>query len=392
MSDVGLPAQRLWPRWALATLLVRLSDSMSLVVFLFVGHRIAGSLGAGAVLAGVLTLIAGLAGPLRARRAERDDLVAALSRACWTYSVLLLACVGMITVRAPLWTYYVLMTALGIARAPLPGGLRALLVAVVPQRQLSRATVLDVVGIEVAFVAGPAVASLVFSLGGVLPVLLLMAAATAAAGVLLTALPRMSPPPPGRGLPALAGIRGLLTVTLVAGAALGMFESAIPARVDSLGYAPGWAGILLGLLAAGSAMGGVVVALVPRVLSNDRRTAGMLSITLGVLFFLGVIARSIVPLAALVFVAGLPMTPLHAIGIRTLQRRVPLPRQAEGFALFFAALIVGAGIGQLVTGLLLTAVPPHQLLTAAAAVVGLLGALLASSGRLNLWRPPGVDE
>lgn len=158
---------------------------------------------------------------------------------------------------------------------------------------------LDVVGIEVAFIAGPALASLLFSLAGVLPVLLLMAGATAGAAALVTGLPRTPPQRPGRGLPALGSVGGLLIVTLVAGAALGMFESAIPARVASLGHASGWAGVLLGLLAAGSAVGGLLLALVSRVPSDGRRTAAVLSLTIGVLFVPSVVARSIVPLAAL---------------------------------------------------------------------------------------------
>lgn len=368
----------LWARWALASLLARLSDSMSLVAFLFVGQRAAGSLGVGAVLAGVATLVAGLAGPVRARRAaERGDLVGALRRACWSSSAVLLACMALITAQAPVWALYAVTAVLGLARAAVPGGLRALLLAVVPPRSVSRATVLDAVGIEVAFITGPALAGLVISFTGVLPVLLVMAAATAAAGVLVPTPPEDAVPRAGPGVPAVAGIRGLLAGALLAGAGLGLFESAVPARLDSLGHAASWTGVLLGLLAAGSASGGLLLAVVPTVPSGGRRAAAVLALALGILFIPAAATRPLLPLAAFLFLAGLPMTPLHAIGARTLQQHVPPARHAEGFALFFAAITVGAGIGQMVTGALLAVVPPDRLLLAAGALFGLLGLVLA---------------
>ncbi|HSK96477.1 MAG TPA: hypothetical protein VK891_07675, partial [Euzebyales bacterium] len=76
----------------------------------------------------------------------------------------------------------------------------------------------------------------------------------------------------------------------------------------------------------------------------------------------------------------------------TLQRTVALPRQAEGFALFPATILLGAGAGQILAGQLLARLAPPQVILALAVVPALLGlVVLAALVRRRLrGLPAGV--
>lgn len=366
----GLVRQPLWRRWTIASFLGRLPLTMTLLALVLVGEHVTGSVAVGAQLAGVATVVGGIAAPLRGRQLDRGGLRDGLRNAGLLTAVTLLAQAGAVVLEAPLVWLFVLAAAQGIAFAALSGGFRALLVPVVSKEDLPAANTLEAVFIEVAFVAGPSLAGILALIVGPVGVLLVMAGASAGSALLVMTLPAVpahaahsdAAPWRARGAPSVYGLALLMGVTV------GLVESALPGRAKDLGLAAAAAGPLLALTAGGSALGGLAAAL----RKDHRRSQVRLAVVLFVLFglLLGALAAggSVLTLAVMLFLAGVPIAPLNALGALRLQDTIPATRLGEGFALYTAMILIGAGLGQSITGQLLDNVGAQALLAGAAGV------------------------
>ena len=366
----ALVRQPLWRRWTLASFLGRLPMTMTLLALVLVGKEVTGSVAVGAQLAGVATVTAGLAAPLRGRQLDRGGLRIGLQRAAIVTGVVLLAEAGAAVADAPLAVFYVLAALQGIALAALSGGFRALLVPVVPPEDLPRANTLEAVFIEVAFVAGPSIAGVLALLVGPVGVLLAMAAAAFGSALLTGGLPDVEPGEHGiAAAPWRApGARPVYLLAFGMGMSLGLLESAVPARAEALGLAAASAGPLLALVAVGSAVGGLFAAARRDHRSHQVRVAVALLFALALLNLAVAATETIVPLGAALLLLGAPIAPLNALGAMRLQDTVPPTRLGEGFALYTAMILVGAGLGQSITGQTLDNVGAQALLAAAGAV------------------------
>ncbi|MGI8874420.1 MAG: hypothetical protein ACR2KP_08850 [Egibacteraceae bacterium] len=414
MSRRGLPVHGLgelralvtetrWRRWAAAAFLARLPTTMTLLALILVGERATGSLAVGAQLAGVATLTTGLASPWRGRLLDRGELRGGLQRACLASAAVILAQAVALATGMPVWVLFALAVAQGVAMAAIMGGFRALLVPSVSALQLPRANAFDAIFIELAFVSGPAVAAGVAWLIGPIGVLLAMAASMVAATLVARGLPPL-PPAPER--PALAPWRtpGALPVYLLAlgvGASVGLLESAIPARLDELGSSAEAGGALLTLVAVGSAAGGIAATFLRDARGVVWRRGALLLVAMSVLLWPTAVTGAVSLLAVALLACGLPIAPLNALGALVLQDVVPPGRQAEGFAVFSAAIMFGAGAGQGATGVLLDqagpflpagAAPSHAALAASTALPLLLAAavVIVAAVRARTRRPLGV--
>lgn len=363
-----LARQPRWRWWTLASLLGRLPVTMSLIALVLAGERATGSLAIGAQLAGVATICAGVAAPWRGRRLDGRELRRGLQVACLSGGAVLLA--QTVAVAAPVAVLFALAAAQGLALAAVPGGYRALLPAVVPEEDVSRANAVEAVSIEVAFVTGPALAGILALVLGPVGVLVAMACCTFASAAVAFTLPTVHPPEERTGATPWRS-PGVLPVYVVAfsrGLTVGLFESAVPPRADELGYAAASAGPLLALLAAGSGVGGVIATLRNDGARRARLQAALLLGAFGLLLVPAASSGSVVLLGAAMFLAGIPIAPLNALGAMLLQHNVAPGRHAEGFAAYSAAIVIGVGIGQVLTGLLLDRAGAQALLYACAAV------------------------
>jgi predicted MFS family arabinose efflux permease len=258
-----------------------------------------------------------------------------------------------------------------------------LLASVVPDEQVPRALTVEAVFMEVAFVTGPAVAGGLAWLGGPEAALAAMAAAAAGSAWLAGGLPAHHPAPVG-DLPAawrLPGVAPVLAIAAAVGVGVGAYEGALPERMAALGVAAESAGGMLALLAAGSAVGGLVAARRRDLGATPARTGVALLLALGMLLTASAPVPSVLGLGAVLVVAGLPLAPLNALGTIVLQRRVPEGRRSEGFALYLAGVLLGAGAGQLVAGTLLERADAATVLTLAAALPFACGAAVAAARR-----------
>ena len=366
----ALVAQPLWRRWTLAAFLARLPTTMTLLALVLAGERATGSIAIGSLLAGVATFTSGFAAPWRGRSLDRREIRGGLQRACLAAAAAFAAQGVALAAGAPVALLFVLAFVQGIAFAAISGGFRALLPAVVPREELARANALEAVFVEVAFVSGPAVAGIIALLAGPVGVLFAMAASVAGAALVARGLPPLHPvggaaaPAPWRA----SGAPPVYLLALAMGVTVGMLESAVPARMDELGLASASAGFFLALVAAGSAAGGIIASLRGRGAEQARRRAALLLGAFALLLAPTAFTGSLLGLAIALFVTGVPIAPLNALGAMVLQDAIPAGRQAEGFAVFIAAIMVGAGAGQGLTGAVLGVLGAQGVLLAAAAV------------------------
>ncbi len=392
-----LASQPTFRRWAVANLFARLPLTMNLLVLVLVGEAVTGSVATGATLAGAATLSAGLTAQLRGRRLDRVELNRGLRQD------LLLSCVAVVAIltatllRAPVPVLLALAVLMGVAYAAVLGGFRALLVRSVPPGVLEAANAIDAVFVEVAFVMGPAVAGALALLLPPSAILGLMAIAFAVSIPLTAGLPTRDARTRGTKPvgPNPLRTRGATPIYLIAiglGVTLGGFEALIPARMASFGLDAEAAGPMLALTALGSGVVGVVAANRSNQLRRGRIVAGALMLALALGVVPAALAPGLVLLGLVMFAVGLPIAPLNALASYALQRIVPEPRQAEGFSLFTATILIGAGSGQFAVGQLLGTMTAESLLLGLSAVPLVLGpvALGAAARRRAQGMPPGL--
>ncbi|MDQ3452053.1 MAG: hypothetical protein M3493_05040, partial [Actinomycetota bacterium] len=111
---------------------------------------------------------------------------------------------------------------------------------------------------------------------------------------------------------------------------------------------------------------------------HQARVAVGLLAAMGMLFAALAASGGRLWLAVLLFLAGAPIAPLNALGSLRLQDTIPASRLGEGFAVFTAMILVGAGIGQSITGLLLDRAGAQPLLAGAAGIPIAAGAAITA--------------
>lgn len=379
-----LGRQRPWMRWTLASFLARMPITMTLIALVLAGEKATGSLAIGAQLAGVATVVSGLSAPLRGRQLDARELRRGLQVACLAGGLVLLGQAAAVAASAPVAVLFVLAAVQGVALSAVSGGYRALLPAVVPRADLARANAVEAVFIEVAFVAGPALAGMLALALGPVGALVAMAVSAFFSAVVAAGLPTLHPPEERAGARPwrVPGVLPVYGVAFSLGITVGLFESALPARAAELGYAAASAGPLLALLAAGSGIGGLVATMRDDGARRERLQAVVLLAGFGLLLVGPAATGSVVLLAVALLLAGVPIAPLNALGAMLLHETVPPGRQAEGFAAYVASIMLGVGAGQILTGFLLGPLGAQGVLYACVGIPVLIATVVAQ----RAWR------
>jgi hypothetical protein len=255
---------------------------------------------------------------------------------------------------------------------------------------------LDSVLIEVIFVVGPLLTTVVVATVGPQYALIVSACCVLAGTLLLLSglTGRAGPEPTGRearafGLGALAdpGLRTLVFASLPVGFALGSIEVALPAFSEAEG-SKALAGVLLAVWSGGSGLAGLAWGVGGTrfsLLDAHLRFAWLLPVAIAPL----ALASSPLTMGALVLLAGLPIAPLIASRNQLVQRVTPVGTATEAFTWPLTALVAGVSLGAAAAG----AIVESSSWTAAvlvAAGVAAAGATVVLTRRRTLMQAQAV--
>jgi predicted MFS family arabinose efflux permease len=346
---------------------------------------------AGAVAAG-LGLGLAVGGPRVSRLVDRHGQRAVLP---WCLLVTAVGLVGLLLLSgssAPGWTLVLPTLLAGTALPPLGSCVRARWTHAVHGRAdaVGVAMALESVADELVFVLGPA---LVVVLATLLDpaVGLVTALALCAAGTLTFVGLRASEPPVQRAagvrVPAIrsAGLRTAALCMVFVGLLFGALEVVMVAFAQERGQ-PSAAGFLLPLVAAGSALSGLVYGARTWRTPLERRFLVALAF-LVVSVVPVVLAPGVGAMVPAALLAGLAVSPTLIVGFALAARLVPPSARTEGFTWLNSGIGVGAALGSAAAGALADAAGAGTafLLCPAGALAALL---VAVAGRRSLL--PGL--
>jgi MFS family permease len=377
-----------------ATLIGRMPIGISgLAILLFV-REVTGSFASAGLCAGALALGSALGAPLQGRLIDRRG-VHTLFPLAGVHAAGLLAVLAAGEAGAGTAVLAGASLLAGAATPPVSSVLRSrwpYLLAEQPQL-IPGAFALDSVMIELIFVTGPLVTTLVVATVGA-QYALVVSAACAVAGVLLLLGGLRGRPGPQRtadgsralGLGALAapGLRTLVLASVPVGFTLGTIEVVLPAFSAEEG-ARELAGVLLAVWSCASGVGGlawgVLGTRVP-LIEAHLRFAWLLPLAVAPLLLAG----SPVSMAPLAILAGLPIAPLIASRNQLVERVAPAGTSTEAFTWPLTALVAGVAVGAATAGSVIEASSWAGGVVVAIAV-GLVGAAVVVARRGTLASP-----
>ncbi|WP_425433570.1 MFS transporter [Kineococcus xinjiangensis] len=380
--------------------------ALGIVLVLHVVETLGRGYGEAALVAAVATVGAAVSGPWRGRAVDRVGLRRAL-----VPSVLAQGAVWGV---APWLDYPMLLVAAavgGLLALPVFPVVRQSLTVLVPAGQRRTAFALDSVGVELSFVLGPALATVLVVRASSGATLLAVGAASVLSGLLLMALDppvtaaaaarrrgaagggaagggaggeAVSAAAPVPGHEPLPGVPPTLALALGLGCAavvsvvLGATDVALVAVLREQGES-GWIAAALALWAAGSVVGGLVYGVLPRGASPAVLLAG-----LGLLTAPVGLAGTPLLLCAALFGAGLLCAPAISATVEAVSSAAAEERRGQLMGWHGSAITVGTAVGAPLAGFAIDAAGGWAGFAAAGAVGALAGAggvLLARSRR-----------
>ncbi len=365
-----------------ADLCARLPQGMLSITVLLVAGQHASMRVAGFALAGS-TLGLAVTAPVRGRLADRSGVRSTAVLCCGGYLAAWAGLLAASVAREPAVVLVALATATGCCTPPLSPAMRSLWSVQAPARLLSTALALDAAVFDLAYIAGPVVASSLAVAIAPAAALAVMLALTGAAVIVIgsrfTRPPAEATEPGGPGPLRSAALRRLLITAALTSAAVSATEVALIATVR-LHHALWASGPLLAELSAGSILGSLLLgSRAPAARAHQRLTRLLASYTVGLAAL--TVAALAPPLLAIVTpVAGLCLGPTLATLFTMTASAVPGRNGTEAQSWLNSMMNGGAAGGAAVAGL--TASQPIVGLVVAAAAAGIaaLTATLAQAG------------
>jgi MFS family permease len=345
-------------RFSGSALVARLPIAMVTIgIVLLVTHAGRSYALAGAMSAVYLLAAAVLAIP-QARLVDRLGQAPVLTVAAVVFGVGLAAFVAVIQTGGPDWLAFLSAVVVGGAFPQVGSCVRTRWSHVLDHRaEIDTAYALESAVDEVVFMTGPILVTVLAT--GWHPVAGLATALVAGTGgTLFLAAQHSTAPPPTprtRGV-RLAGIPiAVMVPVCVVGIALGTLFGA--AEVATVAFAserdhPGFAGLLLGLWAAGSLIAGVITGLVQWRVGPARRLRwGAVGMAVAMLPLS--LIDSLWVMGAWLFVAGFAIAPTIVACLSIVEQAVPHSRLTEGMAIVETALVAGVAPGAALAGRLI---------------------------------------
>ncbi len=391
----------------------RLSYAVVPLALLFVVRDATGSFGsAGLVLAAFnVTIVAG--GPVRARVIDRYGRRRVLPVLLVAYLATLGGLLGAVSLRAPVPWLLLLAGLAGACPPPLGPAMRAIWGGLAPDAEFrQRAYSLDAVAEEVLFSLGPLLTGLAIAVASPWYAAVAGLALLAVGTVLLVANPASAEPAPSQPVPSQPapshpvsgpvvdpppsptgaaparggllrrpGFAAMLVSVAAVSVALGVLEIAVPVSATRAGAAAA-AGVILGVLSAGSAVGGLLYGRRNWTRPAAARLAGAAAL-LAVMLALVAAAPSLWLLGAGLALAGLFVSPILIIGYTLADELAPVRAGTGATTWVNTASNAGLTAGTAAAGLLADHVNGRLLYLIGASVVAVVG---LTSARRPVWR------
>jgi MFS family permease len=381
----------------LATLIGRLPIGISGLAILLYVREVTGSFAVAGASAGALALGTAVGAPVQGRLVDRRGLPALAPLAC-LHAAGLLAVWTAGAIGAGSAALIAASFLAGAALPPLTSVLRSRWPYLLENRLdlVPSAYALDTVLVEVVFIVGPLLTTVIVATIGPEYALIVSAWCVLAGTLLLLAGLRDRPGPEpsagtgsARGLGALTapGLRVIVLASVPVGFALGSIEVVLPAFSEAEGSRE-LAGVLLAVWSLASGVGGLVWGArgtrLPLLGAHVRLTL-LLPLAIAPL----ALATSPSVMLVLVVLAGLPIAPLIATRTQLVERLAPPGTATEAFTWPLTALVAGVSLGAAVSGAVIEA-GSWTAAVAVAATVGLAGWVVVSRGRATLASPVAV--
>lgn len=371
-----------------ASLVGRLSLGTTSLALLLLVRDTSGSYAVAGLVSGAYALSFGVLGPALARRADRTGPVPALRMTALVHPVLLLVLVLVARADAPLPVLLLPAALAGATVPPLGPVMRALWASVLDPRSLPAAYSLESVVVELCFVLGPLLVSvLTLLVGPSAPVLAsALLAGTGALWLSCTARVRAVQPHTSRaagrfGALSSPAVRALLLTVLGVGASFGAVEVAVPAFVEQTGGRASSAGVLLAVWSAGSIVGGLVYGGL-HLRTPHRSQLPVLVTALAIGTALPLLASGVPSMGLALFVFGLTIAPFSACNSVLLGQAAPAGTVTEAFAWNTSMIFGGAALASGISGVLVESSGP----TAALATTAGAGLLALTASGAAWWR------
>lgn len=381
--------------WSAVTVAGRLPVAMAPLALVFLVRERPGGYSLGAVLAAAYVLGEIVAAPVLGMRMNaeraRPQLVAGLAVGAAGFAGL-----GLLPDAHPVVLAAFALLA-GAGPAAVPGGLRALLTSMVPERAVTQAMSMESVLTFGIWAAAPALATgLALGVDPAVPLLLqgvLMGLSVAGLWLLPAG---WSAEPQGEGASVRrALLRAWPVYVLGAGALtlLALAELILPALLEQRGIGIGWAGPLLAGFSIGSAVGAFVYGL---------RSGGwpgplpVQSVVLVLAVSAGVALVALLPwtvgIAITLAASGLLMAPAMLTRNLALRELLPPSALAAGYSVMYAAVGAGYAASGTLAGGLLKVVAPSTAILCGVGLTVLLTVVGAVGERRLARRAPAVQE
>lgn len=362
-----------WPFVSAAT--ARLTLAMTPLGILILVEQQRSSYAIAGLVSGAYAIGAALGTPLWGRLMDRFGQVRVLLPTTVASAVLLVALALATTAGAPTAALVALAAGCGLTYPALSPALRSSFRIVLPDpRARHVAFALDATSVELAFVCGPLLLSLVLLFGSPVLPLLVTAALLAVGGLAYCATgvarraspgaqqaasghdPSRAPSGPRSALAA-SGVTGVLLVMLMLSIGFGQLDTSMAATADLTLGGSEKVGILFAAIAGGSTVGGLAYG--ARTWPFQERYAvpvllclfAVCLAVLGVLLWAGVAHLAI--LLPVLFLTGLAVAPTLIMQQSLLDQLAPADRLNEAQAFLSASNTTGAAVGTAIAGIVI---------------------------------------
>jgi MFS family permease len=377
-----------------AAVVARLPISMAPLSMILLIQHVRGEYGIAGVVTGVYALGTAAGSPLWGRSMDRFGQLRVIAPTALASSALL-ATLAVITDRgAPNPALFACAALAGFCFPPVGPGMRAAWRTIFPDPASRRiGFALDASAIELIFVGGPLLLSLLLVVSPAIVPLLVTAGLLAVGGVSysLSSAARSSRPlhdrsgtGPARSAISAPGVLAVLGVNLVMSVGFGQCDTSLAATARQVLHDQSRLGILFAAIAGGSAIGGLWYGSRHWHGHEHRRLPISLGIFTVALVPLPILLVDRPPLWALLpflFLAGLSIAPSLIMQQNLLDGLSPPHRINEAQALLTAAGTSGAAAGTAIAGILIDAGGPRVSFGGAAIAIGLAATVALLSQR-----------